>query len=1093
MPRIQVCVVIVLICSANAYAAKPGKNLSVPDGFEVTLFADDNLAHDVYSMTVDARGRVVVSGRGYVKILVDRNGDGRADEAKLFVNGPRTGAQGMYFDGNDLLCVGDAGLIRYRDADGDDRADGPPRTLLKVHAGGEHHAHAIQRGPDGCWYLVAGNHAGIQKSTISNPHSPILNPRFGTLVRMSRDFKRREVVADGYRNAYDFAFHWLGDVFVYDSDGERDVSLPWYRPTRVFHAIPGANAGWFDRSWKRPNHYFEMQPVIGEFGRGSPTGVACYRHTQFPKPYRDAIYALDWTYGRVLMMPLETGGSVWKSRPKVFMKGVNNFGFAPTDVAVGPSGELYVSVGGRGTRGGVYRVRYRGPVSAQTKQTRLTACLHAPQPLASWSRKRWLPLARQIGAAGFQTVISDARRSVKARVRAVEIVTELFSGIDANQLGKIAIIKSPEVKARMAWSIGRRAKFGQAEKAALRRLLADSSPVVQRFALESLIGRESRANVVLDAPTLSKLLSSAHRFIRAQAARLAGKTTGESQKKLLRQIKDNPIARLSYWLGFYDRKETKKLDPEFVYAFAAGYNIAFDVDQLLVHRLAGTRLMQLALGDVGPGTDGGKDGPVFLGYGRRVGSFQQIPDMANQVAAKLHKSIPTGSKVLDREMSRLLAMLRPTKPTWAGCLIDQLNNKSHPVDDIHNLIVLARLQARGKENRAAIAKALVGLEDKIAARKLYQDNNWEPRVREITRRLITADSKLPEAMVAERRFGSSGHLLFSTMFKRELRAKAIDKMVTRIRQTGEDYVWTNAMIYELAHWGKSPHLKLVRSQFENFSVRNAVLHVLTRDPQAIDRKRFIAGLGSSQVRIVQACSSSLLQLKSAKADGDMLAALLMGLRRLGGERNEVAARDQIVKLLRRETKQSFGYKFKQFAPQSSVVGRWTTWLSKTCPQQMAAVLVAAGKSHEKFAKRLKSVPWAAGDAIRGKQLYIRRSCKQCHGGRRSLGPDLRGVAQRFNRRDLFTAIRFPSRDVSPRYQTTIIQLETGKSMTGLVIYESIDGLILRNGTNQTFRIESRNIEHRQKLRTSLMPADLLHGLKPSDWADLYAYLRGLKR
>ena len=100
-------------------------------------------------------------------------------------------------------------------------------------------------------------------------------------------------MADGFRNAYDFAFDGSGDIFVYDSDGERDVSLPWYRPTRVFHALPAHGAGWLSRSWKRPGYFLDMPPVVGSFGRGSPTGLACYRHRQFPVLFRGAIFACD--------------------------------------------------------------------------------------------------------------------------------------------------------------------------------------------------------------------------------------------------------------------------------------------------------------------------------------------------------------------------------------------------------------------------------------------------------------------------------------------------------------------------------------------------------------------------------------------------------------------------------------------------------------------------------------------------------------------------------------------------------------------------------------------------------------------------------
>ena len=89
--------------------------LKVPEGFSVIRYADDALAHDIFSMTIDSRGRVVVSGPGYVKILEDRDGDGKADHAIDFADGPKTGAQGLYFYGRNLLCTGDEGLLHYKD------------------------------------------------------------------------------------------------------------------------------------------------------------------------------------------------------------------------------------------------------------------------------------------------------------------------------------------------------------------------------------------------------------------------------------------------------------------------------------------------------------------------------------------------------------------------------------------------------------------------------------------------------------------------------------------------------------------------------------------------------------------------------------------------------------------------------------------------------------------------------------------------------------------------------------------------------------------------------------------------------------------
>src|SRR5690606_20545514 len=120
----------------------------------------------------------------------------------------------------------------------------------------------VRRGPEGSWYLLAGNDAGIGERHAQGSMSPVKLPEAGALLRFSPDFSHCEVFADGFRNAYDFDFGPQGDLLVYDSDDERDISLPWYRPTRVFQVVVGSHAGWLSRSWKRPDYFFEMPPVV---------------------------------------------------------------------------------------------------------------------------------------------------------------------------------------------------------------------------------------------------------------------------------------------------------------------------------------------------------------------------------------------------------------------------------------------------------------------------------------------------------------------------------------------------------------------------------------------------------------------------------------------------------------------------------------------------------------------------------------------------------------------------------------------------------------------------------------------------------------
>jgi len=55
----------------------------------------------------------------------------------------------------------------------------------------------------------------------------------GVVFRTDPDGKEWELYCGGLRNAYDIAFNADGELFTYDSDMERDLGSPWYRPRRL--------------------------------------------------------------------------------------------------------------------------------------------------------------------------------------------------------------------------------------------------------------------------------------------------------------------------------------------------------------------------------------------------------------------------------------------------------------------------------------------------------------------------------------------------------------------------------------------------------------------------------------------------------------------------------------------------------------------------------------------------------------------------------------------------------------------------------------------------------------------------------------------
>lgn len=1097
-------VLVCLMCGMGVFApaseaADEFSGLKVPEGFRATLYADDDLAHDIYSMTVDSLGRVVVSGPGYVRILIDADQDGVAESFQQYADGPKTGAQGMYFLGRDLLCTGDAGLIRYRDQNADDRADGKPDVFLQTKTGGEHNTHSIQKGPDGWWYLLLGNTAGINEKYITRKTSPVKKPYAGTLMRLSPDLTQGEVIADGFRNAYDFSFSPNGDVFTYDSDGERDISLPWYRPTRVFHVLPGSNAGWRSRSWKRPDLFLDMPPAIAAFHRGSPTGVSSYQHHQFPTAYRGALFVADWTFGRVHAIPLEDYGSTYSSEPSEFITGVGQFGFAPTDLAVGLDGSLYVSVGGRGTRGSVFRIEYTGPVEAQkpdlnaatspdteiasTENSQLlTECLSAPQPLSSWSRQVWLPQAKALDPTAFYRAALDNTRPEEQRIRAIEIVTELLGGFPDRIVEQLILQESARVRARVAWSLAYQSQPKETTEF-LNALLLDDSPLVARFALQAFLQSGDQIDQTQCLAGLRKTLGARQRYVRQSAARAAATLTAEDFKTLSSGVEAAEGAA-QMTLAYASILKQQGVVP---LAVRTGISV-FEGDYQTDLRLDALRLIQLGLGDLGPPT---KMAAVFDGYanGQDLTEFERHLD---PIRIRLMEAFPSSHEILDYELARVLSMLSPYNPKLLDRILAKITDDSDPVSDLHYLIVAARIPTdRSSAQSEKIARSLVQIDAKLLRLKLPQDTNWDDRFKELYAQLVKIDVDLPRQIVLQPDFGLPGHVLFLSQLPSQFLPKAIEAFDRKIK-ADPDFLWNSDVIFVFGESKEPEHREMIRDLYEDFALQAAVLAVLGANPEEQDYEKFIAGLESSQIEMLETCISALEKLPTATRPEDKVR-LFGTLRRLGLDKREQKLRSRIEALLRKWTGQQFGLPGSDIDPenQRALVQAWEDWLSKTYAKEFAAILNQSSPETEQFSKLLETVDWEQGDTARGAALFRKRACVQCHGNRSALGPTLAGAAKRFSRKDLFTAIVAPNRDVSPRYQTTVVGTVDGKVYTGLVVYRSVDGLTLRNSNNQTTRIEASEIDFQNKKSTSLMPKGLLKDLTAQDLADLNAYLQSL--
>jgi putative heme-binding domain-containing protein len=137
-----------------------------------------------------------------------------------------------------------------------------------------------------------------------------------------------------------------------------------------------------------------------------------------------------------------------------------------------------------------------------------------------------------------------------------------------------------------------------------------------------------------------------------------------------------------------------------------------------------------------------------------------------------------------------------------------------------------------------------------------------------------------------------------------------------------------------------------------------------------------------------------------------------------------------------------------------------------------------------------------GDASRGQTLFSgAATCAKCHvvnGTGKGVGPDLSGVGTKLSRQALYESILAPSAAISHNYETYTALLDDGRSLTGLLISQSPEEVIIRGPDAIDLTIPTAAIEELVKQPVSLMPADLAATLTAQELTDLVAWLETLR-
>ena len=506
------------------------KKFTVTPGFKVDLFAAEPQLENPVAISVDERGRVFVAethryrtaifdvtvktnwllrdlslrtvgdrdaflretfatnlsiltqDSEQIRLVEDRDGDGRADHSSVFVKGfsERVSgvAAGVLARNGEVwfTCIPDFWQFQESSGPSDKPSEVIRRKLASgfgVHTGvSGHDLHGLTQGPDGRIYFSSGDRGFV----VTNLEGKVLSlPDEGGVLRCEPDGTKLEIFTRGLRNPQELAFNQFGDLFTDDNDtaGPDD--------SRVINVVERGDYGWRASyqfapgfgPWITENVWRGgidgTLPYAGLAAQG-PSGLAFNPGGGLGEKWRDHFFVCDFP-GGVWAFSVERRGASYKvSRREKFL-----WNLWPTDVDFMPDGSLLVAdwVGGWGQpqKGRLYTMR-----PSERATTNGTAAL-----LSSLGQKSMRELIELLGHDDYRVRLAA---QLKAERGSKRDGVAIFENVTADQMLLEVAASATNRFARIhsVWALGniaRRGFYQQAAKLIGLGLRHDSDPEIR--------------------------------------------------------------------------------------------------------------------------------------------------------------------------------------------------------------------------------------------------------------------------------------------------------------------------------------------------------------------------------------------------------------------------------------------------------------------------------------------------------------------------------------------------------------------------------------------------------------------------------------
>ena len=530
-----------LSCLSSSYG-NPSR-LGLPEELEATLFSSKELTPCVACLSVAPTGEVYAgidqigslgkgAGHGRIIRLIDKDNDGVSDSHTVYaeIDNPR----GMISVGDKLYVLHTKWadeknfdgmfLSVLEDRDGDGKADGPPKHLVKEIStrkynqsrGVDHTTNGIRMGIDGWIYVAVGDFGFVNATGTDGTKLTMYG---GGIIRVRPDGTELEAFAHGLRNIYDVAIDPYMNVFT---RGNTNDGGGWNM--RFIHEVQTGQYG-YPTLFKR--YTSEIIPALVDVGGGSGTGAMYFDEPGWPKKYTGVPMMCDWGRGHLFIHRVSPDGPTFTQQQEDFIKCGRI-----TDVDCDGSGQLFIGSWGSsgfkgGTDGHISRVvpkgwKYQGFPNLKKRNTVDLANL-----LSSPSAKTQLHAQQEIlrrGGKGKEVldIALDSTQAAKSRIAAIYTIKQLLGAKSHSHLARLANDTTVAEHAIRALS-DRKTQLKKVPVEIFTTALKNKNPRVQVAAAVGLgrIGNKKAANALLSVanPPVADSLPTRNSVIEKEASK----------------------------------------------------------------------------------------------------------------------------------------------------------------------------------------------------------------------------------------------------------------------------------------------------------------------------------------------------------------------------------------------------------------------------------------------------------------------------------------------------------------------------------------------------------------------------------------------